>query len=233
MTTEGTLRPGVSRHYIRINPNTDGREDPNAGMLIAGEPAAGAADSTTRPGTSSMPVFWSWCATASAIAHDPIVEDSLRVVDAVLKVDTPQGPCWRRYNHDGYGQRADGTSLRGVGHRPAVAAADRRARALRAGGRSRRGARTCARWRRFAVGIGLICRNRSGIGHAIPDKLLQFGGPTGRRDAAGVGACGVHQAGALGRRRPVFDKIDPVRSRYSRNSNIVREPIEVWSGNGR
>ena len=33
------------------------------------------------------------------------------MIDAVLKVDTPAGPCWHRYNHDGYGQRADGTRL--------------------------------------------------------------------------------------------------------------------------
>jgi glucoamylase len=26
----------------------------------------------------------------------------------VLKIVTPYGPCWRRYNHDGYGQRKDG-----------------------------------------------------------------------------------------------------------------------------
>jgi glucoamylase len=25
-----------------------------------------------------------------------------------LKVETPFGPCWRRYNHDGYGTRSDG-----------------------------------------------------------------------------------------------------------------------------
>ena len=30
------------------------------------------------------------------------------MVDAVLKVDTPFGPCWHRYNNDGYGQREDG-----------------------------------------------------------------------------------------------------------------------------
>ncbi len=36
----------------------------------------------------------------------------------MLKVETPYGPCWKRYNHDGYGQRADGTSFKGwgVGH---------------------------------------------------------------------------------------------------------------------
>jgi glucoamylase len=44
-----------------------------------------------------------------------IVEDSLRVVDATLKVETPFGPCWRRYNHDGYGQRDDGGPYDGWG----------------------------------------------------------------------------------------------------------------------
>jgi glucoamylase len=47
---------------------------------------------------------------------DPLIEDSLRVVDAVLKVDTPCGPCWHRYNHDGYGQRKDGGPYRGWGY---------------------------------------------------------------------------------------------------------------------
>jgi glucoamylase len=37
------------------------------------------------------------------------------VVDAVLKVETPSGPCWRRYNHDGYGQRDDGEPYIGWG----------------------------------------------------------------------------------------------------------------------
>jgi len=44
-----------------------------------------------------------------------VIIDSLRVVDAVLKVDTPFGPCWRRYNHDGYGQNDDGEPYDGWG----------------------------------------------------------------------------------------------------------------------
>src|SRR4029450_6593664 len=48
-------------------------------------------------------------------AGDPLIDDSLRVVDATLKVETPYGPCWRRYNHDGYGQRADGGPYQGWG----------------------------------------------------------------------------------------------------------------------
>jgi glucoamylase len=48
-------------------------------------------------------------------ADDPIVVDSLKVIDHVLKVETPVGPSWRRYNHDGYGQRHDGGPFLGWG----------------------------------------------------------------------------------------------------------------------
>jgi glucoamylase len=48
-------------------------------------------------------------------AGDPLMEDSLRVVDAALKVNTPYGPCWRRYNYDGYGPHADGKPYTGWG----------------------------------------------------------------------------------------------------------------------
>jgi glucoamylase len=46
---------------------------------------------------------------------DPIVLDTLKVVDALLKVDTPAGPVWRRYNGDGYGEHEDGRPFDGIG----------------------------------------------------------------------------------------------------------------------
>ncbi|MGW8285209.1 MAG: glycoside hydrolase family 15 protein [Candidatus Deferrimicrobiaceae bacterium] len=117
-TTEGTLVPGISRHYIRILPvdvnDPFPHEDPNLGFLaLANRP----------PGTP-------WKFPAKEIvdggflelvrygvrgADDPVVADSVRVLDAVLKVDTPHGPCWRRYNYDGYGQREDGGPFEGYG----------------------------------------------------------------------------------------------------------------------
>jgi glucoamylase len=42
-------------------------------------------------------------------ADDPRMTNTVRVIDAVLKVDTPHGPAWHRYNHDGYGEKADGS----------------------------------------------------------------------------------------------------------------------------
>ena len=48
-------------------------------------------------------------------ADDPLITASLKVVDACLKYETPYGPCWRRYNHDGYGQKKDGGPYDGSG----------------------------------------------------------------------------------------------------------------------
>jgi glucoamylase len=48
-------------------------------------------------------------------ADDPLIIDSLKVVDHCLKIDTPYGACWRRYNHDGYGQKKDGGPYDGSG----------------------------------------------------------------------------------------------------------------------
>ena len=61
-----------------------------------------------------MAAFWNWSATGPA-RDDPMMVDSLKVIDHVLKVETPVGPCWRRYNHDGYGQRHDGGPYLGWG----------------------------------------------------------------------------------------------------------------------
>jgi glucoamylase len=40
---------------------------------------------------------------------------STAAIDALLKVDTPSGPVWRRYNGDGYGEHPDGAPFDGAG----------------------------------------------------------------------------------------------------------------------
>lgn len=46
---------------------------------------------------------------------DPHVLKTLAVYDIVLGVDTPYGPAWHRYNHDGYGEKTDGSGYDGTG----------------------------------------------------------------------------------------------------------------------
>ena len=48
-------------------------------------------------------------------ANDPIVRDSIAVADALLRVETPNGPAWHRYNGDGYGEHDDGRPFDGRG----------------------------------------------------------------------------------------------------------------------
>jgi glucoamylase len=118
VTTEGTLLPGVARHYIRILPesadNPHPEEDPNLGNISIANLAPGAPNVFSAKEVVDAG-FLELVRHGIRSASDPIIVDSLKVVDAVLKVETPSGPCWRRYNHDGYGQRQDGGPFVGWG----------------------------------------------------------------------------------------------------------------------
>ncbi len=48
-------------------------------------------------------------------AEDPLILATVKVADALLKVDTPSGPVWHRYNQDGYGEHDDGRAYDGTG----------------------------------------------------------------------------------------------------------------------
>ncbi|MGE5361084.1 MAG: glycoside hydrolase family 15 protein [Bacteroidales bacterium] len=118
VTTDGTLVPGVPRHYIRIAPAVIGDpspdEDPDNGVLVlANQPPGGRYAYPAKEIVDAG--FLELVRYGIRPPGDPLIEDSLHVVDAVLKVDTPFGPCWRRYNHDGYGTRNDGGPYEGWG----------------------------------------------------------------------------------------------------------------------
>ena len=118
VTTEGVLLPSVKRHYMRIRP-------PEQGAAYACE---GCGTETIRvqnrpPGTryefEAREIidagFLELVRYGVRGADDPLVIDSLKVVDAVIKRGLPQGPGWLRYNWDGYGQRPDGGPFQGWG----------------------------------------------------------------------------------------------------------------------
>lgn len=48
-------------------------------------------------------------------ADDPLIVDSMKVVDELLKANTPSGAGWYRYNGDGYGEHAEGAAFDGAG----------------------------------------------------------------------------------------------------------------------
>ncbi len=118
VTTQGTLVRGISRHYIRINPTdmTDyaSDEDPNRGdVAIRNRPPG---DPWEFPAKDIVDAgFLELVRYGIRKPGDALIENSLRVVDALLRVDTPFGPAWRRYNYDGYGSRPDGGPYEGWG----------------------------------------------------------------------------------------------------------------------
>jgi glucoamylase len=114
VTTEGELVAGVPRHYIRINPTDpdtpDPHADPNTTLL---QIANGGGLHPARNVVGGD--FLHLVRLGIRSANDPIIRDSIAVIDRVIKHDLSQGPGWRRYNHDGYGQKDDGGAFDGTG----------------------------------------------------------------------------------------------------------------------
>jgi glucoamylase len=117
-TRRGVLNPDVPYHYMRIRPPATGEPFHNEsipdGMIhIANRSPDEKFDFEARAVIDGG--FLELVRYGVRRADDPLMIDSLKVVDSILKIDTPYGPCWRRYNHDGYGQRKDGGPYLGWG----------------------------------------------------------------------------------------------------------------------
>ncbi len=105
---------GVKGYYVRIGA-VDAAE--------AASPAGGFVPIKNRPpGQGSAPTAEIVSPDALALVRfglrapdDPRILDTVRAIDALLKVDTPFGPAWHRYNDDGYGEHADGSPFDGNG----------------------------------------------------------------------------------------------------------------------
>ena len=118
VTTQGTLAPDIPKHYIRIDPadinDPEPNEDPNFRTLsIRNQPPGQRVEFPAREIIDAG--FLELVRYGIRPPDDTLIEDSLQVVDRILKVATPFGPCWYRYNHDGYGPRPDGGPFMGWG----------------------------------------------------------------------------------------------------------------------
>ncbi len=111
--TELAKKYGVEGYYIRINPTGCLAKDLD-GQVIGLK---------NRPDSQkNVPVNELVSVDALALvrfglrsANDPKILNTIKVIDAILKVDTPHGPCWHRYNNDGYGEHEDGSAFDGTG----------------------------------------------------------------------------------------------------------------------
>jgi glucoamylase len=112
VTTEGSLVAGSPRYFVRLNPAAPGQVASrgsvnHAELHLTSQPPD---DPQSYPARDIVDAgFLQLVRYGILSADDPLIVESLKVVDAILKVETPSGPCWRRYNHDGYGQKPDGS----------------------------------------------------------------------------------------------------------------------------
>jgi glucoamylase len=105
---------GVEGYYVRIAPpDTDGAASPTQGFVpIKNRP----------PSDSSKQAFHLVSPDALALVRfglrapdDPRILNTIKVIDGLLRCELPQGPCWYRYNGDGYGEHEDGSPFDGTG----------------------------------------------------------------------------------------------------------------------
>jgi glucoamylase len=228
VTTDGTLVPGIPRHFIRIRPvdpdDPESDESPNRGVLtIRNRPPGTPADFLAK--TIVDAGFLELVRYGIRKPGDQLIEDSVRVVDAILKVETPLGPCWHRYNHDGYGQRDDGSAYEGWGRGRAwpLLTGERGHYELAAG---RDVAPYVSAIERFASARGLLPEQIWDSADR-PGARMYLGRPTGSpmplmwAHAEYVKLLRSRSDGA------VFDRIDDVAERYLGQR---RHPaIEIWT----
>ena len=105
---------GVDGYYVRIAPPETG---------CAASPTAGFVPIKNRPPGQNLerashvvsPDALALVRFGLRSADDPKILNTIKVVDALLRVKLPQGPVWYRYNDDGYGEHADGGPFDGTG----------------------------------------------------------------------------------------------------------------------
>ncbi|MGA7220316.1 MAG: glucan 1,4-alpha-glucosidase [Candidatus Sulfotelmatobacter sp.] len=109
---------GVDGYYVRIAPpDSDSAASPTQGFVpIKNRPPG------QNPGQDMERAFHIISPDSLALVRfglrapdDPRILNTIKVIDALLKVQLPQGPCWYRYNGDGYGEHKDGSPFDGSG----------------------------------------------------------------------------------------------------------------------
>jgi glucoamylase len=169
---------GVGGHYIRVAPESPETEGPNVHGMVQvrnHEAGSGAVAAHELVSTDALALV----RFGLRAPDDPCVLNTIAVIDRVLKVELPQGPGWRRYNFDGYGEKADGSPFDGVGIGRAwpLLAGERAHYALAAGKRAE--AEALLATIEAQTSPGGFLPEQVWDGPPIPERELEPGKPTG------------------------------------------------------
>lgn len=97
-TTNGPQAEG--NYYLRISRN----QDPNDGEKLEINSGGGTYDEREIVDAG----FLDLVRLGIKRPNDPLIKRSVAIVDRLIKVETPHGPAWYRYNHDAYGEQENG-----------------------------------------------------------------------------------------------------------------------------
>lgn len=175
--TDWSKKYGVKGYYVRIS--TKGQKKDGHFQDKIDVQNVASTEENMRAGYLVSPDFLALVRFGLRTADDPRIVDTLKIIDALLKIETPSGEVWHRYNDDGYGEHADGTPFDGTGigrgwpllsgergHYELMAGRTEKAKALRSAMES------------FANEGGLISE-QVWDQPDIPQRELYFGRPSG------------------------------------------------------
>lgn len=112
--TDWCRRFKVKGYYVRIAPPQTGVEGSNIQQQVRVKNVT-ASEDTRWASHLISPDALALVRFGLRAADDPRMRDTAKVIDALLKVETPTGPTWHRYNDDGYGEHEDGSPFDGTG----------------------------------------------------------------------------------------------------------------------
>jgi glucoamylase len=176
--TDWCRKFNVNGYYVRIAPMETGQGVSRFQEKVHIQNVS-AAEDTRRAGHLVSPDALALVRFGLRAADDPRIRDTAKVIDTLLKVETPSGPAWHRYNDDGYGEHADGAPFDGTGiGRGWPLLTGERAHYELAAGRVESAKRLLAALESFANEGGLISEQ---VWDApdIPEHGLHFGRPSG------------------------------------------------------
>jgi glucoamylase len=229
VTNDGVLLAGVKQHYMRIRPAEAAGAEPCMHM---------------GPGTETVRInnrgpgekyefeareivdggFLELVRYGIRRPDDPMVLATVKVVDAILKRDLPQGPGYRRYNHDGYGNHPDGAPFDGWGQGSCwpLLTGERAHYELAAGQDTKALIRTIEGF----CSKGGMLPEQVWDKDDVPDTGMRRGRPTGSAMPlvwAHAEYVKLLRSTTDGR---VFDRVDALAERYA--NPRARGTVEVW-----
>jgi glucoamylase len=176
--TDWCRKFNVQGYYLRIAPNKPG-EGPARFQNNVDVKNVSAAEDTREARHLVSPDALALVRFGLRAADDTRIRDTAKVIDALLKVETPSGPSWHRYNDDGYGEHEDGSPFDGTGiGRVWPLLTGERAHYELAAGRVENAKRLMAALESFANEGGLISE-QVWDSPDIAERELHFGRPSG------------------------------------------------------